>query len=212
MRQYLMVSVFLFPLFAFCDPDFSVLQAQVPELQQLISVKASEQPTTTAQIWVRQNGVWIKEGSEIAVVVGRNGSTPHKREGDGKTPEGFFPLLNMFGVHDRNDLKMEYTKLTVDDKWIDDVNHADYNKYIRGTTTAKSFEKLLRADHQYDLFAVVGYNMTPVVPGKGSAIFMHIWRKAGNGTDGCVAMAPENLERIALMLDPEKHPHILIAP
>lgn len=212
MFKGLIVSLFLLPLFALADPDFTVLQQQAPDMAQLIAVKASAVPATTAQVWVLENGVWAKQGAEFAAVVGRNGTTRNKREGDGKTPEGLFPFVEMYGVTERTGLKMDYTKLTAQDKWIDDVNHADYNKYVRGATTAKSFEKLLRTDHQYDLFAVVGYNMTPIVPGLGSAIFMHIWRHEGNGTDGCVAMAPENMERMAQLLDPAKQPHILIAP
>jgi L,D-peptidoglycan transpeptidase YkuD (ErfK/YbiS/YcfS/YnhG family) len=33
-----------------------------------------------------------------------------------------------------------------------------------------------REDHLYDLVLVLGYNDDPVVPGKGSAIFLHLAR------------------------------------
>lgn len=202
---------------AFADPDFAALERQSPEMQQLVEVKATSSHTTTVQFWIKSDDPnskvpWQKSGPEVQAVVGINGtiSTAGKREGDGKTPQGLYPLLRMFGVDDREDLQMPYTPLTAADKWIDDPQHADYNTYIRGATTARSFERLLRNDHQYDLFAVVGYNVSPVVAGRGSAIFLHVWRRPGNGTAGCVAMARADLEIIARQLDPEKQPHILI--
>ncbi len=210
MFKNIFVLIVIAPLLAFCDPDFQSLVAQAPGMEQLIAVKASLEPATIAQVWVLENEKWSKSGEEFAVVVGRNGSTQNKIEGDGKTPEGLYPINEMFGVAERIDLKMKYTQLTKNDKWIDDVKHIDYNKWIRGTTTAKSFETLLRKDHQYDLFAVVGYNMNPIIPGKGSAIFLHIWRSEGNGTDGCVAMSPESMQIVAPLLSPERKPYIYI--
>ncbi len=38
-----------------------------------------------------------------------------------------------------------------------------------------------RDDHLYDLVAVLGYNDDPVVPGKGSAIFLHLARPNFSG-------------------------------
>lgn len=200
------------PLIALAAPDFAALETRVPGMAQLIEVKATRTHLTTLQFWVKENGEWKSQGPASSAVVGVRGTiaADQKREGDGKTPKGLYPLLQMFGAGERDDLKMSYTPLVESDKWIDDAKHPDYNKWIRGNTTARSFERLLRADGQYDLFSVVGYNLSPIVAGRGSAIFMHIWRKPGNGTAGCVAMSRADLEVIARQLDPEKQPHILI--
>ena len=45
----------------------------------------------------------------------------------------------------------------------------------------------------YDLVVVIGYNIAPVVPGKGSAIFLHVASADFSGTEGCVAVAREVL-------------------
>lgn len=215
-RVCLMIGLSSLCSIALADPDFAALELQSPDMQQLVEVKATSSHTTTVQFWIKsetsEDTPWQKSGPEVQAVVGVNGTitSDDKREGDGKTPKGFYPLLRMFGASERSDLRMPYTELTREDKWIDDPKHADYNTYVRGATTARSFERLLRNDHQYDLFAVVGYNVSPVVAGRGSAIFLHVWRRPGNGTAGCVAMARADLEIIARQLDPEKQPHILI--
>jgi L,D-peptidoglycan transpeptidase YkuD (ErfK/YbiS/YcfS/YnhG family) len=45
-----------------------------------------------------------------------------------------------------------------------------------------------RADRLYDLVLVIGYNDDPVVPGKGSAMFLHLARPDFGPTEGCVAL------------------------
>ncbi len=52
---------------------------------------------------------------------------------------------------------------------------------------------LWRADHVYDLIVPLGYNDDPVVPGKGSAIFMHVAKPDYAPTEGCVALALPDL-------------------
>ncbi len=55
-------------------------------------------------------------------------------------------------------------------------------------------ERLHREDNIYDVIGVLGWNMDPVVPGRGSAIFVHVARADFAPTDGCVALVlPELL-------------------
>ncbi len=60
-----------------------------------------------------------------------------------------------------------------------------------------SHEKLRRSDRQYDLVIPTDYNWPKAVPGKGSAIFLHVWRRPRHPTAGCVAFAREDLVWIA---------------
>ena len=67
-----------------------------------------------------------------------------------------------------------------------------------------------RTDGLYQLGVVVGYNTDPVIAGRGSAIFMHVWKGPGQSTSGCVAMALSDLERVVGWLDPARQPRIII--
>jgi len=72
---------------------------------------------------------------------------------------------------------------------------------------------MLRADGLYDAGAVIEYNTDPVVPGLGSAIFLHIWREDGaKPTAGCVALPEDRLRELLGWLDAEAAPVIFLGP
>lgn len=64
-----------------------------------------------------------------------------------------------------------------------------------------SFEYLFRADHVYDLIIPLGYNDNPVVPGRGSAIFLHLAHEDYRPTEGCIALAKPDLIAILPHID-----------
>lgn len=135
--------------------------------------------------------------------VGRGGLVLDKREGDGGTPIGSWPLREVFYRPDR--MAMPVTRLPLRplapyDGWCDAPGDARYNKPVRLPYPA-SAEKLWRGDHLYDLIVVVGYNDAPVVPGKGSAIFLHCARADYTPTAGCVAFARRHLLSILRKVD-----------
>jgi L,D-peptidoglycan transpeptidase YkuD (ErfK/YbiS/YcfS/YnhG family) len=86
------------------------------------------------------------------------------------------------------------------DQWSDDPRDPFYNRPVRGSRL--SHERLRRADPLYDLVVVVGWNRAPPVPGRGSAIFLHRWRRPGAPTAGCVALRPRDLRWLARCLTP----------
>ena len=86
------------------------------------------------------------------------------------------------------------------DGWCDQPSDARYNKPVRLPYPA-SAEQLWRGDHVYDLIVVAGYNDAPVVPGKGSAIFLHCARADYAPTAGCVAFARSHLLAILARVD-----------
>jgi len=53
---------------------------------------------------------------------------------------------------------------------------------------AASHEELWRGDGVYDVIGVLGWNLAPVVPGRGSAIFLHVATGDFAPTAGCVAL------------------------
>jgi L,D-peptidoglycan transpeptidase YkuD (ErfK/YbiS/YcfS/YnhG family) len=60
----------------------------------------------------------------------------------------------------------------------------------------------------YQHFAVVSFNSGPVVPGVGSAIFLH--DDTGNATDGCVSLPAPALDALLRWLNPAASPLIVI--
>jgi len=65
-----------------------------------------------------------------------------------------------------------------------------------------SVEALWREDHLYDLIVVIGFNDAPVVPGAGSAIFLHVARDDSGATQGCIALARHDLAEMVGRLAP----------
>lgn len=130
------------------------------------------------------------------VRVGRAGFTADKHEGDLKTPVGTFPMRELFYRPDRFTSApltlLRATPLHPHDGWCDDPSHAAYNRAVTLPFSARH-EKLWRDDHVYDLIVPLGYNDRPIIPGRGSAIFMHLMRDDGVGTEGCVALKRTDL-------------------
>ncbi|OIQ63189.1 hypothetical protein GALL_552720 [mine drainage metagenome] len=54
-------------------------------------------------------------------------------------------------------------------------------------------EALWRDDAVYDIVGVLGWNDDPVRPGFGSAIFLHVARPDYAPTEGCIALAPDDV-------------------
>ena len=163
--------------------------------------------------WERKNGSWHYPFAPLDGVIGRNGFAPpgKKREGDGRTPAGIFPIGTVFGYEPSFPTRMPYRQATVDDLWIDDVQADDYNRWVRrGTTKASSFERMRRDDDLYKYGIVLEYNTDPVIKGQGSAIFFHLWRGKGIATAGCIALSEENLIRILNWLDPAARPLVVM--
>ncbi len=201
------------------------LQSIVVTTKNVESIKGS------AQIFERKsnNAKWKSAGKSFSVVVGRNGLAwsedliiidnplQYKREGDGRSPSGLFPLTFAFGSKAKNaDAKLPFTLLDENTECVDDVNSFHYNKVVGrlqvGIFDWKSSEKMLEIGEQYELGVFVAYNSYPVVKGNGSCIFLHIWKNAETGTAGCTAMEKGDLERIINWLDPKKNPYLIQMP
>jgi L,D-peptidoglycan transpeptidase YkuD (ErfK/YbiS/YcfS/YnhG family) len=136
-------------------------------------------------------------GRDIPCALGRGGvvAANLKREGDGATPLGDWPMRRVFWRPDRLDkpvTQLPVIALHPDMGWCDDPAHPDYNRQVILPFPA-SHEKLWREDHIYDLMVVLGYNDDPVIVGKGSAIFLHLARDDFSSTEGCVACARGDL-------------------
>lgn len=138
--------------------------------------------------------------------VGRGALTERKREGDGGTPTGRFPLRRLFYRPDRETRPatgLPAVPLAPDLGWCDDPGDpALYNRLVR-LPLGLSHERMWRDDALYDLVVEIGYNDAPPVPGLGSAIFLHLARPDWSPTEGCVAMRREDLLAVLAETGPD---------
>lgn len=128
--------------------------------------------------------------------IGRGGIATKHREGDGITPAGRWPLRRVLYRADRLETPpktiLPVEKIESDDAWCDIPGDPNYNRLVR-LPYATVNERLWRDDDAYDVIVVVGFNDAPVVPGKGSAIFVHVAPAGFKPTAGCVALLRDDL-------------------
>jgi L,D-peptidoglycan transpeptidase YkuD (ErfK/YbiS/YcfS/YnhG family) len=137
------------------------------------------------------------QGHDVRCALGRGGvvAADLKREGDGATPLGIWPLRQVFWRPDRlatPETGLQFISLTPAMGWCDDPHNLLYNRPVTLPFPA-GHEKLWREDDVYDLIVSLGYNDDPAIAGKGSAIFLHVARPDYSPTEGCIACAREDL-------------------
>ncbi|MEM7424691.1 MAG: L,D-transpeptidase family protein [Pseudomonadota bacterium] len=153
--------------------------------------------STSATTGTLTAGSWC-----VHCAFGRGGLTADKREGDGATPTGNWPLRKLFYRADRltpPGTGLELQKIESSDGWCDAPGHSLYNQIVQ-LPFGDSHETLQREDHLYDLMIPMGYNDGPIVPGRGSAIFFHLAREDYQPTEGCVAISRADMELLLPML------------
>lgn len=138
-------------------------------------------------------------GRSFPCSIGRSGviSAKKKREGDGATPAGNHRIVGMLYRPDRlAGLPDWAVPIGPCDLWSDDSRDPDYNLMVRAPHNFRH-EALRRPDPLYDLVLITDWNWPHAEPGRGSAIFLHRWRRPGYPTEGCLALAPDDLRWIA---------------
>jgi L,D-peptidoglycan transpeptidase YkuD (ErfK/YbiS/YcfS/YnhG family) len=143
-------------------------------------------------------------GGAAPAACGRGGVRAAKREGDGASPAGIFPLMQCFYRPDRLQpprCGLPLTALRPSDGWVDDPADPQYNRRVSLPYPAHH-EEMWRADGLYDLVVLIGYNTDPPLPGSGSAIFLHVARPDFAPTEGCIAVAHDVLAGLLPSLGP----------
>jgi L,D-peptidoglycan transpeptidase YkuD (ErfK/YbiS/YcfS/YnhG family) len=187
----------------------------IKESSQILLITNDYHSSVAVKVYAigKKNGKWKEDWQSFNGVIGKKGFAEpgEKREGDGRTPSGIFSLHRTFGYAATTKTKMPYRQVLADDLWIDDINAADYNLWVKkNETRAVSYEKMKREDDLYKYGIVIEYNTGPIIKGHGSAIFLHIWRGQNVATEGCVAVSEDDILRIMRWLDPEAKPLIIM--
>jgi len=200
----------------------------------VVSTHSWTSKSGTLQLYSRSHGKWIPFGGKVAVVLGRNGLAwgigLHKRirtgrqkiEGDGCSPAGIFTLGPAFGYSEKppGGVRLPYRSITERDYYVDDPLSSEYNEWVRLPDSIpndpsrhwRSAERMRSDDSCYENGIVVHHNMSPVVKGSGSAIFLHVWDGPSSTTAGCTAMSKSDIQAILRWLDPRRNPLLVQAP
>jgi len=215
-------------------PASDDVAAWIGRSRQLVVVQTAswDDKVGRLQRYERHEGGWRAVGDGVDIVVGNAGlgwgiglhgggvgvSAPRKVEGDGRAPAGVFRLTRVFGKMSAPESGLPSQKLSAGDVCVDDATHPAYNRILPAGTekTWKSAEQLVRKDWLYDLVVVVNQNHgdddSGVVAGRGSCVFLHVWRKEKSGTAGCTAMDKARLEDLVRWLKADDAPLLVQLP
>lgn len=177
-----------------------------------------DSPTGQLGSFVLRNGRWEAVNRVIPITVGHRGlgwgvglhqvreEEPQKREGDRRAPAGIFRLEFGFGTAAFRERSFPFQPVSKQDRWVDDPASRFYNQWVvegdpRFPRDWKSAEVMARKDGLYDFVIVVAHNRKPVIPGRGSAIFLHSHFGPGRSTIGCTAMEKQEVKRLLAWLD-----------
>jgi L,D-peptidoglycan transpeptidase YkuD (ErfK/YbiS/YcfS/YnhG family) len=200
-----------------CPANLANQLRPAPAGNQLVTVEAATSRTShaTLRTWRRAgNRCWVAAAGPYPARVGYNGLRANRREGDGTTPVGTFRIGPvMYGIRPNPGVRYPYRRLRCGDWWVEDPRSPHYNTFrhvpcgqkppFRTTTPDMS-----RETRAFPHLAVVEFNMRPVVPGRGSGIFLHA--QTGRATAGCISLRRDDLVRVLRWLDPGAQPRIAI--
>jgi L,D-peptidoglycan transpeptidase YkuD (ErfK/YbiS/YcfS/YnhG family) len=150
---------------------------------------------------------WMDIGGQVVrCAIGKAGAKPadQKREGDGASPLGTWPIRRVMWRKDKRlapETTFALSPIQPDDGWCDAAGDPNYNHPVTHPYPA-SAERMWRDDDLYDIVVILGHNDAPMVDAMGSAIFLHVAQPNYAGTAGCVALRVEDLEAFLLEAKP----------
>ena len=162
---------------------------------------------------VGEDGSALWNGRRLRCAIGRAGIVHDKREGDGGTPAGIWPMREVLYRPDRIAAPatgLPLQALTRRDGWCDDPADPAYNRRVRLPYPGHC-EVLWLDAPVYDVIVPLGYNDAPAVPGRGSAIFLHVARADFAATAGCLALALGDLLAVLREAAPGAQVHLVTA-
>jgi L,D-peptidoglycan transpeptidase YkuD (ErfK/YbiS/YcfS/YnhG family) len=184
--------------------------------RQLLTVEARVARTTYAELrtWRRAGTCWVAAAGPYTARLGRNGLSSNRREGDGTTPTGTYRIgRTMYGNEPNPGVRFAYRRLRCGDWWNEDPSSPTYNTFQHVPCGTKppfggASEGMWQQPQPYPFLAVIEYNTHPVVPGRGSGIFLHA--QTGGPTIGCVSLRKDQLRAVLRWLRPGDAPVIAI--
>tara|TARA_B110000971_G_scaffold218832_1_gene258470 strand:- start:222 stop:710 length:489 start_codon:yes stop_codon:yes gene_type:complete len=152
-------------------------------------------------IHVKNKNTLIIDEFKFRCCVGKNGITPHKKEGDYSTPKGLFKLKKLYFRSDRivpPKCKIRKKIINKNLAWCDDPTHKKYNEEIK-IFGKHGKEIFYRKDNKYDYLVTINHNEKKVAY-KGSAIFLHLTDNY-KPTAGCIALKKKDFEILLKLIN-----------
>ncbi len=201
---------------AACAPNLAERHGSTSSATQLVTVVAAQRSSTqgTLRLWRKAGRCWRRVAGPWTAWLGRRGVSAHKREGDRTTPAGRFGFGRViYGIAPSPRVRYAYHRIVCGDWWVEDPSSPHYNRFRHVPCGSSppfrvTSEDLSRSPTAYRHFAVIAYNTQPVVPGRGSGIFLHA--STGRPTLGCVSLALPHLIAVLRWLQPASRPQIWI--
>ena len=134
---------------------------------------------------------------------GRNGFSSDKREGDGKTPVGTFPIEFAFGLETPSQCLLPFRKIGPYSWWSGESE--DYNLWVEsepGKRVMEHSEHLADYPVEYKFALSIGYNTKLRKWGAGSAIFLHCKGVKKWNTAGCISLPEARIRTLISTLRP----------
>ncbi len=189
---------------------------EIGSATQLVTAVARRRASTSAtfRLWARRGACWQPAAGPWTAWLGGNGTSPSKREGDRRTPTGVFRFLQtMYGLAPSPGVRFRYHRIVCGDWWVEDPASPYYNRFRHVRCGSKppfrtTSEDMSRSPTAYRHLAVIAYNTSRVVPGRGSGIFLHV--STGRPTLGCISLPRPQLVATLRWLRPAARPLIAI--
>ena len=207
----LAVLPFLWPATVHADntPVLNIAESLIGNAQQVVVVEntAKERSSATLSVYIKSDLGWHKQFGSIPVRIGRNGFSQRHREGDGTTPMGSYGIPLVFGIAPIPDNGFPFIQIRENYCWVLRQTQKTYNTLVKGSKCAQGDEDLYRIAKggPYRRSIVLDFNMNPVVPGHGGAIFIHSHSYYSSGktkpTSGCVSLTNAHLVKLLQILD-----------
>ncbi len=199
-----------------CPATLANQLASTGTAAQLVTVASPRRTSTrgSLRLWRKASGCWYPAAGPWRAWLGERGVSAHKREGDRTTPAGAFGFLpTMYGVAPSPGVRYRYRRLVCGDWWVEDSRSPWYNRFrhVRCGSNPPfrvTSEDMSRSPTAYRHLAVIAYNRSPIVPGRGSGIFLHA--STGRPTLGCVSLPLPRLVTLLRRLRPASAPLIVI--
>jgi L,D-peptidoglycan transpeptidase YkuD (ErfK/YbiS/YcfS/YnhG family) len=199
-----------------CPATLANQLASTGDATQLVTVVAPSGRSTrgSLRLWHKARLCWRPDSAPWPAWLGQRGISDHKREGDRTTPAGaygFLPVL--YGIAPNPGVRYRYHRIVCGDWWVEDASSRWYNRFRHVPCGSKppfrvTSEDMSRSPTAYRYLAVIAYNRSPIVRGRGSGIFLHV--STGRPTLGCVSLPLPRLLSVLRWLRPSRSPLIVI--